>query len=87
MEKYHGTGILKLNKKGELIPSEMIVDNDKKIGYAVDNRTGKKVPATGFKIHYAAAGTHIVPMYENQKEYWIRRRKKDGNDWLLRQKG
>lgn len=61
--------------------------NDKKIGYAVDNRTGKKVPATGFKIHYAAAGTHIVPMDENQKEYWIRRRKEDGNDWLLRQKG
>ena len=51
------------------------------ISYKNDRHT------TGFKIHYSADGTHIVPMYENQKEYWEKRREQNGNDWLLRQKG
>lgn len=86
IEKYHGTGILKLNKNGDVMPSEMIVDNDKIVGCAVNNRTGEEVQTTGFKIHYSDDGTHIVPMYENQKEYWKERRSRNGNDWLLRQK-
>ena len=86
VDKYHGTGILSLNSKGKLISSEMIVDNDIPIGYAVNNKNGEKVLTTGFKIHYSKNGTHIVPMYENQKQYWKERRSQNGHDWLLRQK-
>lgn len=87
VDKYHGTGILKLDKNGNVISSEMIVDNNMIIGYAVNNNNGQKVTTSGFKIHYSKDGTHIVPMYENQKEYWKKRREQNGNDWLLRQKG
>ena len=66
--------------------TEMIVDNDKIIGYAVNNLNGQKVLTTGFKIHYSKSGTHIVPMYKNQTEYWKQRREQNGHDWLLRQK-
>lgn len=86
VNKYHGTGILKLNKSGKVLPSEIIVDNDTVVGYAVNNRNGKIVEATGFKIHYSEKGTHIVPIYENQKEYWKRRREENGHNWLFRQK-
>lgn len=86
VEKYHGTGILKVSQNGDIKPSEMIVDNDIEIGYAVNNQNGKKARTTGFKIHYSKNGTHIVPMYENQKKYWKERRERNGYDWLLRQK-
>ena len=83
---YHGTGILKQNKNGKVLPSEIIIDNDKVIGYAVNNLNGKTVETTGFKIHYSEKGTHIVPVYENQKQYWKKRREENEHDWLLRQK-
>lgn len=87
VDKYHGTGILKLDKHGKVIPCEMIVDNEDYIGYAVNNINGKQVKTTGFKIHYSQYGTHIVPMYENQKRKLKERRTKNGHDWLFRQKG
>lgn len=86
IDKYHGYGILELNRNGEIIPVEKIVDNEKVIGYAVNNLTGEEVPTSGFKIHYSNEGTHIVPMYQNQTNYWKERRAQNGNDWLLRQK-
>lgn len=86
INQYHGTGILKQNKNGNLLPSEIIIDNDKIIGYAVNNLNGKTVETTGFKIHYSEKGTHIVPVYENQKQYWKKGREENGHDWLLRQK-
>ena len=60
IEKYHGTGILKLDRNGDLMQSEMIVDNDTVIGYAVNNQNGKMANTTGFKIHYSSDGTHIL---------------------------
>lgn len=87
VEKYHGTGILRLDSRGNIVPQEMIVDNDQVIGYAVNNIDGKRVYTTGFKIHYSDKGVHIVPMYENQKKYWLERRAQNEHDWLLRQKG
>lgn len=86
VDKYHGTGILKLDRNGDVIPYEMIVDNGEVIGYAVNNQNGMEVPTTGFKIHYSGNGTHIVPMYENQKQHWYERRARNEHDWLLRQK-
>lgn len=87
IDKYHGTGILQLDKNGNILPNEMIIDNDITIGYAVNNYNGKEVATTGFKIHYSDKGTHIVPMYANQKLSWLEKREHNGHDWLLRQKG
>ena len=87
VDKYHGTGILKLNKSGKVLDSEIIIDNDEIIGYAISNNTGEKQPTSAFKIKYGPKGTHIVPAYMSQKTYWKERRDRDGgHDWLLRQK-
>lgn len=86
VDKYHGTGILKLNNKGEVVPVELIVDNNMEIGYAVNNLNGEKVKTTGFKIHYSRNGTHIVPTYENSKQYWKEMRAQNDYNWLFRQK-
>ena len=86
VEKYHGTGILKLNRRGEVIPSELIIDNDKPIGVAVNNENGQSATTAGFKIHYSSSGTHIVPAYPSQQEYFKKAREDDGHNWLYRQK-
>lgn len=87
VDKFHGTGILKLNQHGEAIPNEIIIDNDEIVGYVVNNQTGESQETSAFKIQYGKNGTHIVPTYESQKQYWKERRDQDdGHDWLLRQK-
>lgn len=87
VDKFHGTGILKLNQHGEVIPNEIIIDNDEIVGYVVNNQTGESQKTSAFKIQYGKNGTHIVPTYESQKQYWKERRDQDdGHDWLLRQK-
>ena len=86
VDKFHGSGILKLNKNGEILDSEIIIDNDEVVGVAVNNITGASQSTTAFKIKYGPNGTHIVPTYESQKKYFIERRRQDGHDWLLRQK-
>ena len=87
VDKFHGTGILKLNQHGEVIPNEIIIDNDEIVGYVVNNQTGESQETSAFKIQYGKNGTHIVPTYESQKQYWKERRDQDdGHDWLLRQK-
>ncbi len=83
---YHGTGILKLDRNGNVIQQELIVDNDSIVGVAVNNLNGIQEPTSAFKIHYSQRGTHIVPTYESQKQYWKDRREQDGHNWLLRQK-
>ena len=87
VNKFHGTGILKLNKNGEVIPNEIIIDNDEVVGVVVNNLTGAFQKTTAFKIQYGSEGTHIVPTYESQKQYYLERRGRNGYDWLLRQKG
>ncbi len=86
VDKYHGTGVLRLDKNKNIISSELILDNDKVIGTVVNNLNGEQAPTTGFKIHYSKEGTHIVPAYESQKTYWKEQREANGHDWLLRQK-
>lgn len=86
INKYHGTGVLKLNKDGLVISNEIIVDNDEIIGYVSNNENGITQPTTAFKILYSEKGTHMVPTYESQKAYWKERRERDGTNWLLRQK-
>ena len=78
---------MKLNQHGEVIPNEIIIDNDEIVGYVVNNQTGESQETSAFKIQYGKNGTHIVPTYESQKQYWKERRDQDdGHDWLLRQK-
>jgi hypothetical protein len=86
VDKYHGTGILKLDRNGNLARSELIVDNERIIGRAVNDRNGKEVATSTFKIHYSSKGTHVVPAYESQKQYWKEKRAQNGYDWILRQK-
>lgn len=86
VDKYHGSGILQLDRKGNAMPHELIVDNDLEIGYVVNNKNGEKAITSSFKIHYSEKGTHIVPAYENQKQFWREKREQNGHDWLLRQK-
>ena len=87
VNRYHGTGILKYDKNGKIIDSEIIIDNDEVVGYVSNNQNGATQPTTAFKIQYGKNGTHIVPTYESQKQYWKERRNQNGYDWLLRQKG
>lgn len=86
VEKYHGTGILKLDRKGNVVSSELIIDHDEPIGIAVNDFNGKEKETTCFKIHYSEDGTHIVPAYPSQKEYYTKVREEDGHNWLYRQK-
>lgn len=86
VEKYHGTGILKLDRKGNVIPSELIIDNDEPIGIAVNNLNGAIAETTCFKIHYSEEGTHVVPAYPSMKEYYKKAREEDGHNWMYRQK-
>lgn len=86
VEKYHGTGILKLDRKGNIIESELIIDNDEPIGIAVNNLNGATAETTCFKIHYSEEGTHIVPAYPSMKEYYKKAREENGHNWLYRQK-
>lgn len=68
VDKYHGSGKIKLNRNGEYMPWEVITDNDEIVGEVVNNITGKSVPTSVFKIHYSKSGTHIVPDYPSKKE-------------------
>ena len=87
INKYHGTGILTLNKNGQIIDSEIIIDNNEVVGYVSNNLNGAVQNTTAFKILYSEKGTHIVPTYESQKNYYLGMREHNGSDWLLRQKG
>lgn len=86
VDKYHGTGIWKLNKNGEIIPKELIIDHKSMIGIAIDNRNGNSADTQFFSIHYGKNGTHITPAYPSQGEYYLKERENNGSNWLYRQK-
>lgn len=67
VNNYKGTGVIRLNKKGEWDNIEVIINNDKIVGYVVNDLTGKAVTTTVFKIHYGNNGVHIVPDYPSKK--------------------
>jgi len=68
VNKYKGTGKIHLTKNMEWDHKELIYKNDEIVGICVNNITGKAVPTSVFKIHYADAGIHIVPDYPSKKE-------------------
>lgn len=67
IERYAGTGVLKMDRNGQWTHTEIILDNEEVIGVAVNNRTGAEAPTTVFKIHYASDGAHLVPDYPSKK--------------------
>lgn len=66
-KKYSGKGKIQYNRKGEWNSKETIVTNGDIIGVVVDNRTGKSVETSVFKIHYSKDGIHIVPDYPSKR--------------------
>ena len=61
INKYAGTGEIRLNSNGEWDEKE-IIKVDKNIGVDVNNKTGEESITNRFKVHYSKKGTHIVPM-------------------------
>ncbi len=86
VNKYHGKGVLTLNKNGDILPKEFIIDYDGIVGNAVNDLNGKEAETSGFMIIYSNKGTHIAPTFMSKKLYLLEQRKKNGYDWLYRQK-
>jgi SPP1 gp7 family putative phage head morphogenesis protein len=68
VDKYHGTGKIKISKVGKWNNEEVILNNDRIIGTVVNNQNGAEAKTTIFKIKYGKNGTHIVPDYPSKKE-------------------
>lgn len=59
VQKYHGTGQIKLNTNGVWNNRERVV-SDRVVGFVL-NKNGEWVKTNCFTIHYSKNGTHIVP--------------------------
>jgi len=67
VNKYAGTGLIKIGPNGEWDRKETIITNDEVVGIAVNNLTGQEAKTTVFRIHYGNKGVHIVPDYPSKK--------------------
>ena len=67
VKQYKGTGRIRLRKM-KWDNQEIISTNETVVGVVVNNKTGKAVETTVFKIHYGKKGVHIVPDYPSKKE-------------------
>lgn len=67
VKKYSGKGDIKYDRKGQWDKRETIVTNTKIVGVVINNKTGKSVETSVFKIHYGKDGIHIVPDYPSKK--------------------
>jgi len=63
VDKYHGTGQLVFNRKGEWAKRETVT-HDSAIGVCVDPSTLAEMATRRFTIHYGKNGSHIVPAKE-----------------------
>jgi len=60
VDKYHGTGFMPINGRGEWKSVET-VSTEEDIGVEVNPDTMTKTPTNRFTIHYSKTGTHVVP--------------------------
>lgn len=67
VNRFKGTGKIKV-KNGKWNNQEVILTNETKVGFVVNDITGKSVETTVFKIHYGKDGVHIVPDYPSKKK-------------------
>lgn len=65
VNRYSGTGEIKLNAKGEWANKEFVVA-DKLMGMVIDPKSKDEIPTKRFSIHYGKKGTHIVPAKERE---------------------
>lgn len=66
IKEYSGTGNVNI-RNGKWDNKEIILDNDKIVGYVINDGTGVQAKTSNFKIHYAKKGIHIVPDYPSKK--------------------
>ena len=67
IKEFAGKGYNFYNNHGEWVNTEIILTNDKPIGYVVNNLNGVTQETSVFKIHYSKKGIHIVPDYMSKK--------------------
>lgn len=67
VNRYSGKGLIRYGNNEKWNNQETIVTNENIIGVVVDNRNGKSVETSVFKIHYSKDGIHIVPDYPSKK--------------------
>ncbi|MGN7167948.1 phage minor capsid protein [Paenibacillus cellulositrophicus] len=65
VNRYAGTGEIRLTQRGEWNNKEIIVTNER-FGVYIDQDTGEELVPDGFTIHYGKKGVHIVP-YRKQR--------------------
>ena len=61
VDKYHGTGKIRLNRAGDAWINKELVVADRDIGVSINHRTGEETVTNRFTIHYSNTGTHVVP--------------------------
>ena len=67
VSRYKGTGLIRIDRKGNWDMEETIVSSDRIVGVVYNNLTGSNTLTTVFKIHYSKNGIHIVPDYPSKK--------------------
>lgn len=67
IKAYSGHGKINI-KNGKWDNKELILTNNKIVGIAVNNLTGKEAETTVFKIHYSNNGVHMVPDYPSKRK-------------------
>lgn len=66
VNKYHGTGDIRLNKNNKWTNKEFI-ELEEDIGVYYDIKTGEPIKTNRFAIHYGKKGTHVVPVKRRDK--------------------
>ena len=61
VDRYHGTGTIRLNRAGDAWINKELVVADKYIGVSINHITGEETATNRFTIHYSNTGTHVVP--------------------------
>lgn len=67
IKEFAGKGYNFDNNHGKWVNTEIILTNDKPIGYVVNNLNGVTQDTSVFKIHYSKKGIHIVSDYLSKK--------------------
>lgn len=66
VNKYHGTGDIRLTRENKWANKEF-VEVEEDIGICYDIKTGEPIQTNRFAIHYGKKGTHVVPVKRSNK--------------------
>ena len=61
VDRYHGTGEIRLSRAGDTWMNKESVTADRNIGVSINSVTGEETITNRFTIHYSNTGTHVVP--------------------------